>query len=133
MQQEARDFEALRAELDTRMRELTEETAGRAPGPEAPEEPRAAEQQIVPAPMRPEPALPETTHIEEPLPEGGAPGSRLPTLEEVERRYIVQVLEARNWRVSGPRGAARILGLNPSTLRSRMKKLGISRDISLKR
>jgi transcriptional regulator with GAF, ATPase, and Fis domain len=51
----------------------------------------------------------------------------------VEREYIVHVLKARNWRISGPRGAARTLGLNASTLRSRMKKLGIIRDMSRKR
>ena len=47
------------------------------------------------------------------------------SLEAVERAYIVRALEQTDWVVHGPRGAARILGLNPSTLRSRMKKLGI--------
>jgi transcriptional regulator with GAF, ATPase, and Fis domain len=50
------------------------------------------------------------------------------TLEELERKYIVQVLEQTNWRITGPRGAALILGINPSTLRSRMEKLGIVRQ-----
>jgi PAS domain S-box-containing protein len=49
------------------------------------------------------------------------------TLEEVERQYIVEVLEQTNWRVSGDKGAARSLGLNPTTLEARMKKLGIFR------
>jgi transcriptional regulator with GAF, ATPase, and Fis domain/FixJ family two-component response regulator len=49
------------------------------------------------------------------------------SLEEVERDYIVQILEETHWRVDGPRGAALILGLNPATLRSRMRKLGIRR------
>jgi len=48
------------------------------------------------------------------------------TLDEVERRYIVQVLEAARGQVSGTGGAAEILGLHANTLRYRMKKLGIS-------
>jgi DNA-binding NtrC family response regulator len=47
------------------------------------------------------------------------------TLEAMERAYIVRVLESSNWQVEGDRGAASILGLNPSTLRGRMRKLGI--------
>jgi transcriptional regulator with GAF, ATPase, and Fis domain len=38
------------------------------------------------------------------------------------------VLRHTNWVITGPRGAAGVLGLNPSTLRSRIKKLGISRS-----
>ena len=49
------------------------------------------------------------------------------TLEEVEREYIIRTLENTGWRVEGPSGAAKILGLNPSTLRTRMIKLGIQR------
>jgi len=49
------------------------------------------------------------------------------TLEEVEREYIIRTLENTGWRVEGPFGAAKILGLNPSTLRTRMIKLGIQR------
>ena len=48
------------------------------------------------------------------------------TLDEVERRYIIQVLEAVQGQVSGAGGAAEILGLHANTLRYRMKKLGIS-------
>jgi transcriptional regulator with GAF, ATPase, and Fis domain len=47
------------------------------------------------------------------------------TLEEVERNHIVKILEQTNWKVSGKNGAAEILGLNRSTLRARMRKLGI--------
>jgi formate hydrogenlyase transcriptional activator len=47
------------------------------------------------------------------------------TLEAMERAYIVRVLESAGWQVEGERGAANILGLNPSTLRGRMRKLGI--------
>ena len=49
------------------------------------------------------------------------------TLEEVERDYIIRTLENTGWRIEGKHGAARILGLNPSTLRTRMLKLGIQR------
>ena len=49
------------------------------------------------------------------------------TLEELERQHIVDVLEQTNWRVSGEKGAAKILDLNPTTLEARMKKLGIER------
>ena len=49
------------------------------------------------------------------------------TLEEVERDYIILTLENTGWRIEGKYGAARILGLNPSTLRTRMLKLGIQR------
>ncbi len=51
-------------------------------------------------------------------------------LETVERNHILAVLKQTNWRISGPDGAADILALHPNTLRSRMKKLGISRDSS---
>jgi chemotaxis protein methyltransferase CheR len=47
------------------------------------------------------------------------------TLQEVERNHIVRVLEQTNWKVSGPNGAAEILGLNRSTLRARIRKLDI--------
>jgi DNA-binding NtrC family response regulator len=47
------------------------------------------------------------------------------TLEEVERIHIRRVLEGTRWTIEGERGAARILGLNPSTLRGRLRKLGI--------
>ncbi len=49
------------------------------------------------------------------------------TLEQVEYDYMVQVLEQTNWKVSGENSATRILGLNRSTLRARMRKLGISK------
>jgi chemotaxis protein methyltransferase CheR len=47
------------------------------------------------------------------------------TMEEVERDHLVRVLEQTNWKVSGKNGAAEILGLNRSTLRARIRKLGI--------
>jgi len=48
------------------------------------------------------------------------------TLEEYEVRHIREALRLTGWRIKGERGAARLLGLNPSTLYSRMQKLGIS-------
>jgi PAS domain S-box-containing protein len=56
------------------------------------------------------------------------PGIPLKTIEEVERDCIMEALENTGWRIEGQHGAARILGLNPSTLRSRMLKLGIQRQ-----
>ena len=47
------------------------------------------------------------------------------TLEAVERNHIVQTLERTHWKVSGKNSAAEILGLDRSTLRARMQKLGI--------
>jgi formate hydrogenlyase transcriptional activator len=49
------------------------------------------------------------------------------TLEELQRSHILQVMQQTGWRVEGPSGAAPILGLKASTLRSRMLKLGIRR------
>jgi chemotaxis protein methyltransferase CheR len=47
------------------------------------------------------------------------------SLGEVERDYIVRVLEQTHWKMSGKNGAAEILGLPRSTLRARMRKLDI--------
>lgn len=49
------------------------------------------------------------------------------SLQDVERDHILDVLEKTGWRISGKQGAAEILKLVPTTLHSRMKKLGISR------
>jgi PAS domain S-box-containing protein len=49
------------------------------------------------------------------------------SLEELERDYIVRILHETGWRIEGQKGAARILGINPSTLRARMSKLGIQK------
>ncbi|MEA5113686.1 MAG: sigma 54-interacting transcriptional regulator [Geobacteraceae bacterium] len=48
------------------------------------------------------------------------------TLQEVELRHIIEVLQHTGGRIKGDNGAARILGMIPSTLTSRMKKLGIT-------
>jgi PAS domain S-box-containing protein len=49
------------------------------------------------------------------------------TMEEIERTHIEKILKKTEWRISGPKGAALVLGLHPETLRSRIKKLGITR------
>ena len=54
--------------------------------------------------------------------------SSLASLEAIERRHIRAVLRQTQWVIDGPRGAAQILGLHPNTLRSRLKKLGITRE-----
>ena len=55
------------------------------------------------------------------------PSAPTTVLVDVERAHILRVLHASGWRIEGPRGAAMALGLRPSTLRSRMRKLGIRR------
>src|SRR5206468_12528552 len=65
------------------------------------------------------PAEPDSSQLS-----AGSAGS----LEEVERRHIISILERANWMIEGEKGAAKCLNLNPSTLRSRMKKLGIKRS-----
>jgi len=52
---------------------------------------------------------------------------KIETLEDVERRHILETLHATDWVVGGPKGAATRLGLKRSTLQVRMEKLGIRR------
>jgi formate hydrogenlyase transcriptional activator len=61
-----------------------------------------------------------------PTPAAGAPDPT-ESLDGVERRHILVTLERVRWVIEGPQGAARILGLHPNTLRSRMERLGIRR------
>jgi PAS domain S-box-containing protein len=63
------------------------------------------------------PAVPQSTADQQQL-----------SLEAVERNHILTVLRRTSWVITGPRGASSLLGLPPSTLRNRMKKLGIVRD-----
>ncbi len=65
-------------------------------------------------------------HIEPPRPVGSSAGAP-ETLADVERQHILAVLDQTGWRVRGEGGAAERLALNPSTLESRMKRLGIRR------
>jgi transcriptional regulator with GAF, ATPase, and Fis domain len=54
-------------------------------------------------------------------------GGESSTLTDIERRHIVRVLSGSQWRIEGAGGAAQVLGMKPSTLRSRMLKLGVAR------
>jgi len=72
----------------------------------------------------------EILHIELPGLGAGANVFEGLTLEAMERKHILSVLEQTDWRVSGQKGAAEILGLKPTTLNSRMKKLGITRSVN---
>ena len=54
-------------------------------------------------------------------------GAGRPTLAGAERAQIVAALEQTGWHIRGPAGAAALLGLKPTTLESRIKKLGLQR------
>jgi formate hydrogenlyase transcriptional activator len=58
---------------------------------------------------------------------GEASGGEVKALGELEHDHILQVLQKTGWRIEGPHGAALLLGINASTLRARMRKLGIVR------
>jgi DNA-binding NtrC family response regulator len=74
------------------------------------------------------PATRETARVTPEAPAAGArTGRELRSLADVERAYIAEVLQATRGKIYGPDGAARILGLAPSTLQNRMKKLGVRR------
>jgi transcriptional regulator with GAF, ATPase, and Fis domain len=60
-------------------------------------------------------------------PQTDEPDAPLPTLEQMERRHIERALARTAGKIHGPGGCAEILGINPNTLRSRMKKLGIAK------
>ena len=51
----------------------------------------------------------------------------LKSLQEIEKNHIQRVLQLTNWRIEGAKGAALILDMKPSTLRFRMRKLGIQK------
>jgi transcriptional regulator with GAF, ATPase, and Fis domain len=55
--------------------------------------------------------------------------SKPATLREHERNHILSVVRKTKWRIRGKGGAAEILDIHPSTLESRMKKLGIERPV----
>jgi formate hydrogenlyase transcriptional activator len=69
------------------------------------------------------------------LPNGTKPSTKpvdfgMASMEEIERDHILHILQTCGWRIRGQGGAAQILKLNPCTLDSRMKKLGIRRPSS---
>lgn len=63
--------------------------------------------------------------------EATSPAAQAPprSMEEAERKHIENALASTRWVLEGANGAATMLGLNPSTLRSRMKRLGIQRPV----
>jgi len=79
-------------------------------------------------PIAPVYPLPKEDSTRELHVENERAGGELSSLSELERSHIVATLKKTSWRIDGPNGAARILNLNPSTLRSRMKKLKIKRS-----
>ena len=66
-----------------------------------------------------------TLHLEEPLAAAARPAAD--RLDTIERDHILRVLDRCGWRIDGTGNAATVLGLRPSTLRSRMQKLAIRR------
>ena len=54
--------------------------------------------------------------------------SAVQRLEDIEKEHIISILKKTGWKVSGDKGAAKILGLNATTLEAKMKKLGIKRE-----
>ena len=60
-----------------------------------------------------------------PAPGSGTQKDMQSVLDETERRHIIQALEAANWVIAGPNGAAARLGMKRSTLHARMQKLGV--------
>jgi formate hydrogenlyase transcriptional activator len=55
--------------------------------------------------------------------------SPMATLEEAERQHILRALKQTQWRIAGPKGAAKILDMKRTTLQARMRKLGIRRPV----
>lgn len=53
------------------------------------------------------------------------PSSEFVSLEDMERDYVLKVLQKTKWVIGGKKGAAEILSVHPNTLRSRLEKLGI--------
>src|SRR5262249_42665670 len=68
--------------------------------------------------------VPESSAL--PLAGNSAPIS---TLEDAERQHILRALRQTEWRIAGPKGAAKVLGMKRTTLQARMRKLGIRRPI----
>ena len=76
--------------------------------------------------------------VDEPSPDQAEAGEQIYTEEQMvqlQRANIAKALDACDWRVSGPKGAAQLLGLKPTTLADRMKKFkltrpGVSRNAS---
>ncbi len=87
--------------------------------------------EVEPEFLRREPAAGVATPVPVAPPAAGvtAPAA-CASLEDASKVHLLRALERCGWRVEGPTGAAHILGLKPSTLRSQMKKLGLQRAAS---
>ncbi len=75
-------------------------------------------------------AMADSLRVSEPPPEAASAAERIHTEAEMvslQKANMRRALEACNWRVSGPNGAARLLGLKPTTLTDRMKKFKLAR------
>ena len=70
-------------------------------------------------------------HFRDVLPSGQEPDNSsqedITDLKELEYQHILKIVQRCNWKIYGDDGAARLLGLHPNTLRSRMKKLDLVR------
>ncbi len=73
--------------------------------------------------------LPQTEPRLDPPRRAAVAPARVRTLEEVQRDHVREVLALTRGKIYGPEGAAALLGLKPSTLQSRMVKLGLSRRV----
>jgi formate hydrogenlyase transcriptional activator len=60
---------------------------------------------------------------------GATSSSSISTLEEAERQHILRALRQTEWRIAGPKGAAKVLGMKRTTLQARMRKLGVRRPV----
>ena len=77
-------------------------------------------------PSLPAAQRPATANVALPsVPPIARPAAEIEPLDEVIRRHIEATLTATGGRIEGPRGAARLLKINPHTLRGRMRKLKI--------
>ena len=76
----------------------------------------------------------QATALEDALPETRPPEPEFLTEPEMARRErdnLLVVLERTHWRIKGPGGAAELLGVNPTTLQSRIKKMGLRRETAI--
>jgi len=69
----------------------------------------------------------EKLNFELPKTDAGEKIGEFKSFEEMERDYILQVLEAKKWKIQGENSASSVLQMHPNTLRARMKKLGINK------
>lgn len=77
--------------------------------------------------------VPMQTESRRPANSGAAETKKIKTMEENERDHIIAVLEKCNWKISGKGGAAELLDINANTLFSRIKKLGIEKNVSARK